>query len=58
MKYEKIDLNEWERGDLFLYYINNLRNVMSMTADIDVTPLLEYVRANGFKVYPVMMWEG
>lgn len=56
MKYEKIDLNEWERGDLFLYYINNLRNVMSMTADIDVTPLLEYVRANGFRFYPVMMW--
>lgn len=56
MKYEIIDLNAWERGKLFCYFTEKLRNVMSMTADIDVTPLLSFVRANGMKFYPAMMW--
>ena len=29
---------------------------MSMTVDIDVTALIEYVHAHGLKFYPAMMW--
>ena len=56
MKYEKIDIDAWERGKLFRFYIDRLRNVMSMTADMDVTPLLAFVRARALKFYPAMMW--
>ena len=56
MKYEKIDIDAWERGKLFRFYIDRLRNVMSMTADTDVTPLLAFVRARALKFYPAMMW--
>ena len=45
MEYTRIDLTKWERGDLFTYYIENMRIVMSLTADIDVTELLAFTRA-------------
>ncbi len=56
VNYTEINLNDWDRGKLFSFYIDNLRNVMSMTVDIDVTGLLTYVKAHGLKFYPAMMW--
>lgn len=37
MEYTKIDLKKWKRGNLFKFYIDNMRMVMSLTVDIDVT---------------------
>lgn len=37
-RYTKIDLHEWARGALFSHYMKHMRIVMSLTADIDVTP--------------------
>ena len=56
MKYEVINLETWERGGLFKFYIDNLRNVMSLTADINVTKLVDFVRSNNLKFYPSAMW--
>ncbi len=56
VNYTEINLDDWDRGKLFSFYIDNLRNVMSMTVDIDVTGLLTYVKAHGLKFYPAMMW--
>lgn len=36
MKFELKDKN-WERYDLFMYYINNLHCVMSLISDIDIS---------------------
>ena len=36
MNYTTIDLNEWSRGNLFQFYIEKMRVVMSLTVDIDV----------------------
>ncbi|MBS6504110.1 MAG: chloramphenicol acetyltransferase [Clostridium sp.] len=55
-KYTKIDLNEWKRGKLFQNYIDNMRIVMSLTVDIDVTKLIKFTKNNDLKFYPVMMW--
>ena len=49
MKYETINPDTWKRRELFRYYIDNLRNVMSLTADTDVTRLVGFVRAHGLK---------
>ena len=56
MKYEIIDLENWPRGGLFKYYIDELRVVMSLTVDIDVTRLVEFVRQRRLKFYPAMIW--
>jgi len=56
VNYSIIDLNTWERGSLFKFYIDNMRIVMSLTADIDVAPLLAYARKNNLKFYSAMIW--
>ena len=56
MKYTKINLNEWSRGKLFETYIESMRVVMSLTADVNAAPLLKFTKANGLKFYPAMIW--
>ena len=56
MSYTKIDLNEWSRGKLFKSYIENMRIVMSLTVEIDVTNLIEFSKRNNLKFYPYMIW--
>ena len=56
MKYEVVNIDTWERGNLFRFYIDNLRNVMSMTVDMNVTNLIEYIHIHRIKFYPSMMW--
>ncbi|MFR9216904.1 MAG: CatA-like O-acetyltransferase [Ruthenibacterium sp.] len=55
-RYTKIDLNEWARGALFSHYMKHMRIVMSLTADIDVTPLVAFSKTRGLKFYPCMIW--
>lgn len=54
--YKVIDIENWSRGKLFKHYIDDMRLVMSMTVDIDVTNLLNYVHKNGYRFYPAMIW--
>lgn len=42
MNYKTIDINTWNRGKLFKFYIDNMRIVMSLTVDIDVTRLVRF----------------
>lgn len=51
MKYETVNLDTWKRGNLFCFYIDNLRNVMSMTVDIDVSSLIAFARTHKLKFY-------
>ena len=56
MEYQKIDLSTWDRGELFAFYIEKMRIVMSLTVDVDVAPLAAFVHQNGLKFYPAMIW--
>lgn len=55
-KYTKIDLGKWNRGKLFQSYIDDMRIVMSLTVDIDVTNLIEFSKSHDLKFYPAMIW--
>ena len=57
MNYKTIDLNTWNRGKLFTFYIEKMRIVMSLTVDIDGTSLVGLAKKNGLKFYPAMIWE-
>ena len=54
--YKVIDTESWERRDLFKLYTGELRAVMNMTVDIDVTNVLSYTRSRGIRFYPTMIW--
>ena len=56
MNYQVMDLNTWSRGDLFRFYMDRMRLVMSLTVDVDVTPLVEFGKREGLKFYPTMIW--
>lgn len=56
MNYKTIDLNTWDRGKLFTFYIEKMRIVMSLTVDIDVTTLVGFAKKNGLNFYPAMIW--
>ena len=44
MNYKKVDFSTWPRGDLFQFYMDHMRMVMSLTVDMDVTPLVRFVK--------------
>lgn len=54
--YTQVNLNEWSRGNLFKSYMDNMRIVMSLTVDIDVTNLITFIKNNNLKFYPSMIW--
>ena len=56
MNYKKVDFSTWPRGDLFQFYMDHMRVVMSLTVDMDVTPLVRFVKQRGMKFYPAMIW--
>ena len=56
MNYRKIDIDTWERRDLFKLYTTDLKIVMNMTVDVDVTALVRYVKSRGMRFYPTMIW--
>lgn len=56
MHYKIVNLKEWKRAALFQFYMDHMRVVMSLTADIDVLPLIKYSRKNHLKFYPTMIW--
>lgn len=56
MKFQKLNMETWERADIFRHFIDDLRCVMSMTADIDVTALVQTAHERSLRFYPTMMW--
>jgi chloramphenicol O-acetyltransferase type A len=56
MNYTKIDIEEFERRDLFKLYTTDLKIVMNMTVDIDITSFLNKVKGNNLRFYPTMIW--
>ena len=56
MEYRNVEFEVWNRKDLFQFYIQRMRIVMSLTVDMDVTPLVAFAKRQGMKFYPLMIW--
>ena len=56
MNFTTIDLDKWNRGNLFRFYIEKMRIVMSLTVDIDVTNLKIFSKKNDISFYSLMLW--
>ena len=56
MYFQKLDVETWERAPIYRHFIDDLRCVMSLTAEIDVTEFLRALRGRGYRFYPSMIW--
>ncbi|NRG48331.1 type A chloramphenicol O-acetyltransferase [Bacillus sp. CRN 9] len=56
MEFNVIDLNTWERKPYFEHFLNHTRCTFSMTANIDITKLLERTRVEDIKFYPTFIY--
>ncbi len=56
MNYKIIDIETWDRKELFNMYTTDLKIVMNLTVDLDVTKLVNFAKSNGYKFYPCMIW--
>ncbi len=56
MNYKVINFENFERKDLFKLYTTDLKIVMNLTVEMDVTNLVNFVKQNGYKFYPCMIW--
>ena len=56
MKFTPIDLQSWPRGQMFYYFSQMAPTSYSLTVDMDVTALLEALRAKGEKFFPAYLW--
>lgn len=56
MNHTIVDVESWERRDLFRLYTTKLKIVMNATVKLDVTPLVRFRKKHGLRFYPLMMW--
>lgn len=56
MKFQKIHMETWERAEIFRHFIEELRCVMNITVQVDITRFLQKMQDRGWKFYPAMIW--
>lgn len=56
MKFNVINMDCWGRRPYFEHYLNQVKCTFSMTANIDITALLEKIRRKGIKLYPTFIY--
>jgi chloramphenicol O-acetyltransferase type A len=56
MNYTRISLDTWSRANVFKTFIQDLRCVISITADIDVTGAVAFCKAHGYRFYPTFLY--
>jgi len=54
--FHKIDMNNWERRDLFYYFSQMAPTAYSLTVDVDVTKLLSVTKEKNLKFFPAYLW--
>ncbi len=55
MKFNTIDINNWERKEIFNHFLKQ-QTSFSMTKNIDITELYKATKEKGYKFYPVFIF--
>ncbi len=56
MNYKKIAMEKWQRAGIFRHFIDDVRCVVCITADMDVTEVLAFCKAGQYRFYPVFLY--
>ncbi|OOG19925.1 type A chloramphenicol O-acetyltransferase [Sphingobacterium sp. CZ-UAM] len=54
--YKTINLADWKRKEHFSIYRSQMKCGFSLTTKINITNLLPFIKENGYKFYPVMIY--
>ncbi|WP_342488811.1 type A chloramphenicol O-acetyltransferase [Cytobacillus sp. FSL W7-1323] len=55
MKFTKIDINNWERKEVFNHFLNQ-QTSFSITNNIDITELYQFTKEKGYQFYPAFIF--
>ncbi len=53
---KKINLELWDRKDHYLFYLNMDIPQYTLTFEVEITPLIHYIKKNGFPFYLSMIY--
>ncbi|AOR25176.1 CatA-like O-acetyltransferase [Clostridium taeniosporum] len=56
MGFNIINMDTWDRKDCFNHFFNNAKCTYSVTINIDITNLYNYIRTNKLRFYPTFTW--
>lgn len=56
MEFTPIDMKTWPRAQTFRFFSGEKNTDLCATVDVDVTRLVETVKGNALKFFPVYMW--
>ncbi|NRY59347.1 CatA-like O-acetyltransferase [Clostridium beijerinckii] len=56
MGFNVININTWARKECFNHFFNNAKCTYSITVNIDITNLYNYIKTNELRFYPTFTW--
>lgn len=56
MGFNLINMDTWARTDCFNHFLNNAKCTYSITVNIDITNLYNYIRTSKLRFYPTFTW--
>lgn len=56
MGFNIINKDTWNRKNTFEHFYNNAKCTYSLTVNIDITDMYNFIKENGFRFYPTFTW--
>lgn len=56
IKFTPLDMQTWERGQMFYYFSKMAPTGYSLTVDLDITEMKSALKAAGMKFFPAYLW--
>lgn len=56
MKYQKINMAKWPRKEIYNHFIQDVRCVITITADIEVGNIVRFCKEKGYSFYPTFIF--
>ena len=56
MEFKVIDLENWERAECFQHFSTVAKSTYSLTAEVDITNLMKYIRKKELRLFPTFTW--
>ncbi|MEG1003291.1 MAG: CatA-like O-acetyltransferase [Clostridium sp.] len=56
MVFNKINFENWERKECFNHFSSIAKSTYSLTVNMDITKLIDFIKKNNYRLYPTFTW--